>query len=131
IPPGPDRSATPRRSSPRPRRETPLAGSRDSLAVVVTARCGAGGLGVARVTGAPGCFVREPEHERAPLSLDRRHDDLAVVVRGDVANDRQAEPGAAGRSAAGSVDPVEALEDAVEVALRDAHPLVADGDLHP
>ena len=41
---------------------------------------------------------------------------LAAVVAGDVAHDREAQAGAAGLAAAGPVDPVEALEDALEVA---------------
>ena len=45
-------------------------------------------------------------------------------------DDRQPEPGAAGRPRPRRVGPVEALEDALEVPLRDADALVADGDLH-
>ena len=55
--------------------------------------------------------------------------DVAVVVAGDVADDGQAETGAAGLPAAGPVDPVEALEDPLEVAGRDADALVAHRDL--
>ena len=53
------------------------------------------------------------------------------MVRGDVADDGQAEPGAAGVAAAGAVDPVEALEDALEVAAGDADAVVAHGDVDP
>ena len=55
--------------------------------------------------------------------------DLAVVVRDHVADDGEAEAGAAGLAAAGLVDPVEALEDPLEVAGRDADAVVGDGDL--
>ena len=55
--------------------------------------------------------------------------DLADVVRGDVADDREAEPCAAGLSAAGTVDSVEPLEDALEVALGDADALVRDREV--
>ena len=54
--------------------------------------------------------------------LDRHR---AAVVGGDVAHDGQAEAGAAGLAAAGPVDAVEALEDAVEVGGRDADAVVA------
>ena len=56
------------------------------------------------------------------LRLDRH---LAAVVAGDVADDGQAEAGAAGVPAAGPVDPVEALEDPLEVAGGDADAVVA------
>ena len=59
---------------------------------------------------------RDAQDERRALALLRRHEHVAAVVGGDVADDRQAEPGAAGVAAAGPVDAVEALEDAVEVA---------------
>ena len=58
--------------------------------------------------------------ERGTLALDRLHPDLAVVVGGDVAHDRQTEPGATGVPAARPIDAVEPLEDPVEVARRDA-----------
>ena len=48
---------------------------------------------------------------------------------GDVLDDRQAEPRAAGGAVAGRVDPVEALEDAVDRAGGDADALVDHGDL--
>ena len=49
--------------------------------------------------------------------------DLTAVVRRDVSNDRQAEPGAAGVAAAGPVDAIEPLEDAVDVACAESrHP---------
>src|SRR5699024_341320 len=55
--------------------------------------------------------------------------DLSAVVARDVLDDRQAQPGAAGGPGAGAVDPEEALEDAFQVLLGDAHALVLDGDL--
>ena len=58
--------------------------------------------------------MRRTNVEPSPSSDDDQH--LAAVVRGDVADDRQPEPGAAGRRGCGPVDAVEALEDAVEVA---------------
>ena len=54
--------------------------------------------------------------KRGALALAGLDRDLAVVVAGDVADDGQAEAGAAGVAAAGPVDPVEALEDPLEVA---------------
>ena len=57
--------------------------------------------------------------------------DLAPVVAGDVADDGEAEAGAAGLAAAGPVDPVEALEDPLEVAARDADAVVAHLDVDP
>ena len=62
--------------------------------------------------------------EGRALALARVDLDPALVVAGDVADDREAEPGAAGRPAPAVVDPVEALEDPLEVAGRDADPLV-------
>ena len=65
------------------------------------------------------------ERERRAFALARLHGDLAAVRLGDVADDRQPEPGAAGVAAAGAVDPVEAFEDALEVAGRDADAVIA------
>ena len=56
---------------------------------------------------------------------------LAAVVAGDVADDGQAEAGAAGLAAAGPVDPVEALEDPLEVATGMPMPWSATGELDP
>src|SRR5262245_59912991 len=53
------------------------------------------------------------------------------MIRGDMADDGQAGPGAAGVAAAGAVDPVEALEDPFEVAAGDADAVVAHGDVDP
>src|SRR4029450_8566062 len=49
---------------------------------------------------------------------------VAAVVGGDVLDDRQAESGAAGRSRASRVDPVEPLEDSLLVSDGDAVSLV-------
>ena len=73
---------------------------------------------------------RDAEGERAAFAFAGAHGDVAAVVGGDVADDRQAEAGAAGVAAAGPVDAVEALEDAVEVAGRNADALVVHRDLH-
>ncbi len=61
---------------------------------------------------------RESQGERGALALEGLDPDLAGVVAGDVADDGEPEAGAAGLAAAGPVDPVEALEDALEVAAR-------------
>src|SRR6187401_386656 len=53
------------------------------------------------------------------------------MVGGDVAHDRQPEPGAARVTAPGLVDAVEPLEDPVDVAGGDADALVGDHDLDP
>src|SRR5947207_3406971 len=57
------------------------------------------------------------------------HGDAAAVVLSDVADDREAEAGAAGVSRTSAVDPVEALEDPREVAGGNADPGVRY--LHP
>ena len=80
--------------------------------------------------GAP-TAAGQPQPEGRAVALLRLHGDLAVVVAGHVADDGQAEAGAAGAPAAGPVDPVEALEDPLEVAGGDAHALVDDGQLGP
>ena len=49
----------------------------------------------------------------------------------DVAHDREAEAGSAGLAAARAVDAVEALEDPLEVARRDADAVVAHDDRDP
>ena len=61
-----------------------------------------------------------------PSPSDDCTSDLASVVGGHVAHDGQPEPGAARLAAAGPVDAVEALEDPVEVAGRDADARVGD-----
>ncbi len=73
----------------------------------------------APVSTATGRHAGRTERELEPSpSTDAPH--LATVVRRHVTHDRQPEPGAAGRRGSCPVDPVEALEDAVEVARRDA-----------
>ena len=72
----------------------------------------------------------EDESERRPFALPRVDLDVAVVVGGDVAHDRKPEPGAAGVAAPAVVDPVEALEDALEVTGGDADALVLDVEAH-
>ena len=62
--------------------------------------------------------------EPTPSIDSTRH--LATVVAGDVTDDREAEPGAAGRPRPCPVDPVEPLEDAVEVTSGNADPGVGD-----
>ena len=74
---------------------------------------------------------RDAQHERAALTFARRHLDVAAVVGRDVAHDRQAEARPTGVAAARLVDAVEALEDPVEVAARDARALVGDHELDP
>ena len=53
------------------------------------------------------------------------------MVGRDVLDDRQPEPGAAGGAGARGVDPVEALEYALHVALGDSDALVGDRFLQP
>ncbi|CAB4853523.1 unannotated protein [freshwater metagenome] len=48
-----------------------------------------------------------------------------------MADDCEAQTGAAALAAASPVDAVEALEDTVEIAGRNAHAVIADFDLHP
>ena len=73
----------------------------------------------------------DPQRERRALALGAVDVHRAAVVGGHVAHDRQTEAGAAGLAAAGPVDAVEALEDAVEVARRDADAVVGDPQLDP
>ena len=56
---------------------------------------------------------------------------VAGVVAGHVADDREAEPGAARLAAPGPIDAVEALEHALEVATRDPDPVVLHLDVDP
>ena len=67
--------------------------------------------------------------ERRALSLHGPHPYVAAVGGGDVLDDREAEAGAAGGAVPGRVDAVEALEDPVELVVRDADALVDDRDL--
>ena len=68
----------------------------------------------------------QPQGERRAGPSLAPHGDLAAVVGGDVLDDRQAEPGAAGGAGTGRVDAVEALEDALQVLVGDADALVGD-----
>ena len=62
--------------------------------------------------------------EPAPSALHTV--DLAAVPGGDVLDDGQPETGAAGVPRPGGVDPVEALEDPLDLGLGDARALVGD-----
>ena len=108
-------------------------------------RCG-GRLAIValRLSGRVTCRVGRRHEFRLEVecrvSARRRHYELKVdpspsrdststsplVVGGNVTDDRQPEPGPAGLAAPALVDPVEALEDAVEVACRNADPVVDD-----
>src|ERR1017187_6555546 len=72
---------------------------------------------------------RQPQGEGrsgAFLAPDR---DLAAVRGGDVLDDGQPEPGPASRPRPGRVDPVEPLEDPLQIPLGYADALVRDADL--
>ena len=135
----------PRRRRGRPRRGSPRVAARPCSAstkrlLVLDDEHGAGCptvicspsplLTVIDARGRSG-WRRQPQRERGALALARRHPHLAAVVGGDVAHDRQPETGAAGLAAAGPVDPVEALEDPLEVAGRDADAVVARPSSRP
>jgi hypothetical protein len=64
------------------------------------------------------------------VAFARREFDLTAVIAGDVAHDGQPETCASGVTAAPAVDAVEALEDALVVAGRDANAAVFDVDGH-
>ena len=63
-----------------------------------------------------GQVLRQGQRERRALALDGPDPHVAAVGGGDVLDDRQAQPGAAGGAVPGRVDPVEALEDPVDLA---------------
>jgi hypothetical protein len=67
-----------------------------------------------------GPLVGHDEAEGRALAEAGVDPHLALVVRGDVADDGQAEPGASGGRLRALVDPVEPLEDPLEVGLGDA-----------
>ena len=69
-------------------------------------------------------LYREHERECRALAFARLDVDPPLMVVGDMAHDRQAEPRATRVAAAAVVDTVEALEDAVEVTGRDADAVV-------
>src|SRR5438034_5151547 len=79
----------------------------------------------------PGLRPREPQGERRPLAFARVDRHRAAVVGRDVADDGEPQAGAPGAPVTCPVDPVEALEDPVEVLGRDPDPLVANRDLGP
>src|SRR5438270_9787507 len=80
--------------------------------------------------GAAGGSQRQLESERGAAALLGFHGDLALVSLGDVPHDGQPEAGAAGGPAAGTVDAVEPLEDAFQVAVGDADAVVPHRDRH-
>src|SRR3954468_10463403 len=98
-------------------------GSVTTAAPLLRAGCRTG-----HVTGRGG---RDRERERRSAALVGDDGDAAAVVVGDVADDGEAEAGAARVSGTGAVDAVEPLEDAVEVARRDADAVVAHVELPP
>src|SRR5262249_31590082 len=71
------------------------------------------------------------EREGRPGPFTRRHGPPAAMVGGDVAHDREPEAGTPCLAAARPVDPVEPLEDAIEVTRRDADPVIAHVDVDP
>ena len=73
----------------------------------------------------------EEQGERRAHTLGRLDGHLAAVVAGDVADDGETEAGAAGRPRPGAVDPVEPLEDAVEVTTGDADAGIGDRQRDP
>ena len=84
-----------------------------------------------RTRGRVRCRCGHLQRERRALTFTRLDRDVAAVRLGDVADDRETETGTAGVAAARPVDPVEALEDAFEVARRDPDPVVAHGEHEP
>ena len=73
---------------------------------------------------------RQPQRERAALTLrSTRPSTSPPWSAGHVSHDREPEPGSTGRPAAGPIDTVETLEDAIEVTLGDTDTLVDDDDL--
>jgi hypothetical protein len=56
------------------------------------------------------------------------HDDIAAMGRDDVPHDAEADAGALGLPAQLVADAVEALEDSLALALRDARAVVRDGE---
>src|SRR5215212_9696216 len=74
---------------------------------------------------------RQAQREHRPLALPRPDLDLAPVVAGHVAHDGEAEPRAPRLPAPGPVDPVEPLEDPLEVPLGDPDAGVRHVDLDP
>src|ERR1700716_446872 len=71
-------------------------------------------------------MARKPERERGTETFLTLNNNGALVVQGNVANDRHPETGAAGVATAGPVNAVEPLENSVEVSLRDSDAFIAD-----
>ena len=71
---------------------------------------------------------RQPQTERRALTGFAPDADVTAVACCHVLDDREAETGSAGVARPGRIHPVEALEDAIELVLRDADSLVADHD---
>src|SRR5439155_24275736 len=83
------------------------------------------------------CAERNPksphgqrEEEGRPLPHFALHPDFAVMGLRDVLDDGQAQAGAALLPGARLVDPIKALEDAVDGLRRDSRPVVANKDLY-
>src|SRR5688572_27804175 len=76
----------------------------------------------------PAPVIVNSDVERAAFAQAARDGDLALHPRDEVADDREAQAGAALRARAAFVDAVEALEDPIEVFARDARAVVRDFD---
>src|SRR5689334_2852768 len=74
-------------------------------------------------------YTRQLDNEGRAFAFAGVDVHVPAVVAGDVAHDRQAQARAASGPAAGAVDAVEALEDAVAIARRDADAVVGHGQL--
>src|ERR1700683_2866649 len=72
----------------------------------------------------------EHQGEGGPLTLARLDLDAALVVVGHVTDDGQTEPGATGVSAPSVVDPIEPLEDSIEVTGGYPGAVIGHGDTH-
>src|SRR6201992_1406308 len=74
---------------------------------------------------------RQRDGEGGPRAFDAPYGHGPTVRRRHVFHDREAQAGTAGGPRTGRIDPVEAFEDPLQVALGDADALVFDADLHP
>src|SRR5664280_2290364 len=72
---------------------------------------------------------RKPQREGGSAPDPAPHRDRAAMLGADVLDDRQSEPGPAGRARTGRVDAVEPFEDAVLILWRDAAALIGHRDL--
>src|SRR4051812_3256608 len=77
------------------------------------------------------CCRRDSKREYGSLAFPRYHAHPSLVIVGHVPDDCQAESGTTSVACAGPVDPVKALEDAVEVAGGNADAVVNHVKLHP